>query len=145
MVRKDFNAHLIRDGIVAGYGVLKPEGGESELLLLRSDKKTGLAYPLLPITQSMIGGMFTQAQARKHLSLIRKHLLFSDGARLMDKPIVYDGGPETLFQRAEWSAAFGREIGLMYTHSHLRYGEAMSDIGSLRRCGRRCWSQTQSR
>ena len=83
------------------------------------------------MTQSMIGGLFTQAQARKHLSLIRKHLLFSDGARLMDKPIAYHGGPETFFQRAESAAFFGREIGLMYTHSHLRYGEAMSDIGEF--------------
>ena len=130
-VRKDFNAHLIRDGVVAGYGVFRPEGGEPELLLHPSDKKTGLAYSLLPMTQSMIGGMFTQAQARKHLSLIRKHLLFSDGARLMDKPIAYHGGPETFFQRAESAAFFGREIGLMYTHSHLRYGEAVSDMGEF--------------
>ena len=130
-VRKDFNTYLIRDGVVAGYGVFRPEGGEPELLLHPGDKKTGLAYSLLPMTQSMIGGLFTQAQARRHLSLIRKHLLFSDGARLMDKPIVYHGGPETFFQRAESAAFFGREIGLMYTHSHLRYGEAMSDIGEF--------------
>ena len=130
-VRKDFNTYLIRDGVVAGYGVFSPKGGEPELLLHPSDKKTGLAYSLLPMTQSMIGGMFTQAQARKHLSLIRKHLLFSDGARLMDQPIAYHGGPETFFQRAESAAFFGREIGLMYTHSHLRYGEAMSDIGEF--------------
>ena len=117
--------------MVAGYGVFRPEGGEPELLLHPSDKKTGLAYSLLPMTQSMIGGMFTKAQARKHLGIIRKHLLFSDGARLMDKPIAYHGGPETFFQRAESAAFFGREIGLMYTHSHLRYGEAMSDIGEF--------------
>ena len=130
-MRKDFNRHLIRDGVVAGYGVFCPEGGEPELLLHPSDKQTGLAFSLLPMTQSMIGGLFTQAQSRKHLNLIRKHLLFSDGARLMDKPIAYHGGPETFFQRAESAAFFGREIGLMYTHSHLRYGEAMSDIGEF--------------
>jgi 1,2-beta-oligoglucan phosphorylase len=130
-VRKDFNTYLIRDGIVAGYGVFSPKGGEPELLLHPSDKQTGLAFSLLPMTQGMIGGMFTQAQARRHLSVIRKHLLFSDGARLMDKPIAYRGGPETFFQRAESAAFFGREIGLMYTHSHLRYGEAMSDIGEF--------------
>ena len=130
-IRRDFNAHLIRDGVVAGYGVFRPGGGEPELLLHPSDEQTGLSFSLLPMTQSMIGGLFTQAQARKHVSLIRKHLLFSDGARLMDKPIVYHGGPETFFQRAESAAFFGREIGLMYTHSHLRYGEAMSDIGEF--------------
>ena len=130
-MRKDFNTHLIRDGVVAGYGVFRPEGGEPQLLLHPGDKQTGLAFSLLPMTQSMIGGMFTQAQARRHLGLIRKHLLFSDGARLMDKPIAYHGGPETFFQRAESAAFFGREIGLMYTHSHLRYGEAMSDLGEF--------------
>jgi len=130
-MRKDFNTHLIRDGIVAGYGVFKPEGGETELLLHPSETKSGVAFSLLPMTQSMIGGMFTQAQARKHLGLVRKHLLFSDGARLMDKPIAYHGGPETFFRRAESASFFGREIGLMYTHSHLRYGEAMSDIGEF--------------
>jgi len=130
-MRRDFNTYLIRDGVVAGYGVFRPEGGEPELLLHPSDKQTGLAFSLLPMTQSMIGGLFTQAQARRHLSLIRKRLLFSDGARLMDKPIAYHGGPETFFQRAESAAFFGREIGLMYTHSHLRYGEAMSDIGEF--------------
>jgi len=130
-IRKDFNAFLIRDGVVAGYGVFRPEGGEPELLLHPSDRQTGLAFSLLPMTQSLIGGMFTQAQARRHLSLIRKHLLFSDGARLMDRPIAYHGGPETFFRRAESAAFFGREIGLMYTHSHLRYGEAMSDIGEF--------------
>jgi len=117
--------------VVAGYGVFRPEGGEPELLLHPSDRQTGLAFSLLPMTQSLIGGMFTQAQARRHLSLIRKHLLFSDGARLMDRPIAYHGGPETFFRRAESAAFFGREIGLMYTHSHLRYGEAMSDIGEF--------------
>ena len=130
-MRKDFNRRLVRDGVVAGYGVFRPEGGEPELLLHPSDKQTGLAFSLLPMTQGMIGGIFTQGQARRHLSLIRKHLLFSDGARLMDKPIVYHGGPETVFRRAELAAFFGREIGLMYTHSHLRYGEAMSDIGEF--------------
>ena len=60
---------------------------------------------------------------------MRKHLLFSDGARLMEKPIAYGGGPEKVFRRAESAAFFGREIGLMYVHSHLRHAEAMSVLG----------------
>jgi 1,2-beta-oligoglucan phosphorylase len=47
----------------------------------------------------------------------------------MDKPIAYHGGSETTFRRAESAAFFGREIGLMYVHSHLRYAEAMSTLG----------------
>ena len=52
-----------------------------------------------------------------------------DGARLFDRPMAYNGGPQKYFQRAESSPFFGREIGLMYTHAHLRYAEA------LWRCG----------
>jgi cellobiose phosphorylase len=128
-MREDFNRFLIRDDIVAGYGVFNPKGGAPELLLHPSDKQTGLSYSLLPMTQGIIGGIFTKREARRHLGLIRKHLLFSDGARLMEKPIAYHGGPETTFRRAESAAFFGREIGLMYTHSHLRYAEAMSMLG----------------
>ncbi len=128
-MREDFNRFLIRDDIVAGYGVFSPKGGLPELLLHPRDKKTGLSYSLLPMTQGIIGGIFTKQQARRHLDLIRKHLLFSDGARLMDRPIAYHGGPETIFRRAESAAFFGREIGLMYVHSHLRYAEAMSVLG----------------
>lgn len=128
-IREDFNRFLMRDGTVAGYGVFSPEGGLPELLLHPSDHRTGLSYSLIPMTQAISGGLFTPEQARHHRDLIRKHLLFSDGARLTDKPIAYHGGPETIFKRAESAAFFGREIGLMYVHSHLRYAEAMAVLG----------------
>jgi cellobiose phosphorylase len=128
-MREDFNRFLIRDDIVAGYGVFSPKTRAPELLLHPSDKQTGLFFSLLPMTQGIIGGIFTKREARRHLGLIRKHLLFSDGARLMDRPSAYHGGPETIFRRAESASFFGREIGLMYTHSHLRYAEAMSVLG----------------
>ncbi len=35
-----------------------------------------------------------------------------------------------LFQRAEASTFFGREIGLMYMHAHLRYAEALARVGN---------------
>jgi cellobiose phosphorylase len=44
----------------------------------------------------------------------------------MDRPVAYHCGPEQVFRRAESAAFFGREIGLMYVHAHLRYGEAMA-------------------
>jgi cellobiose phosphorylase len=34
-----------------------------------------------------------------------------------------------MFRRAESSSFFGREIGLMYVHAHLRYAEAMAILG----------------
>ena len=41
----------------------------------------------------------------------------------------HHGGPQRVFQRAESAAFFGREIGLMYVHAHIRYGEAMAALG----------------
>ena len=128
-MKKDFARFLIRDGVVAGYGVFRPGGDAPKLLLHPSDERTGLSFSLIPMTQAIIGGVFTPAQARRHLAVIRKHLLFPDGARLMDQPLAYHGGIETIFRRAESAAFFGREVGLMYVHSHLRYAEAMSVLG----------------
>src|SRR5947209_12640413 len=79
--------------------------------------------------RAIIAGLFTEQQARHHLRVIREHLLFPDGVRLMDRPVAYHGGVERTFRRAESAAFFGREIGLMYVHAHLRYGEAMAVLG----------------
>jgi 1,2-beta-oligoglucan phosphorylase len=128
-MREDVNRHLIRAGTVAGYALFDPDRAEPELLLHPSDTRTGLCYSLLPMTRGIIAGLFTPDQAQHHLRLIREHLLFRDGVRLMDRPVAYRGGIETIFRRAESSAFFGREIGLMYVHAHLRYAEAMAVLG----------------
>ena len=131
LVRADFNRFLIRDGTVAGYGIFTEGEALPRLLLHPSDDHTGLRYSLLPMTQAILGGLFTPEQTAHHRKLIRGHLQFPDGVRLMDRPVVYHGGPQTLFRRAESSAFFGREIGLMYTHAHLRYAEAMGRCGDV--------------
>ncbi len=128
-MRADFNQYLIRDGTVAGYGEFSPAGGLPELLLHPADRRTGVRYSLLPMTQAILGALFTAEQVRHHLGLIRTHLSFPDGVRLMDRPLAYHGGPQVIFQRAESAAFFGREIGLMYTHAHLRYAQAMAVLG----------------
>jgi cellobiose phosphorylase len=128
-MRADFNRFLVRDGTVAGYAIFEPGRDAPELLLHPSDVRTGLRYSLLPMTRSIIAGLFTPEQARHHLAIIRSHLLFPDGARLTDRPVEYHGGIERIFRRAESAAFFGREIGLMYVHAHLRYGEAMAKLG----------------
>jgi cellobiose phosphorylase len=43
--------------------------------------------------------------------------------------MAYHGGIQTNFQRAETASYFGREIGIMYTHAHIRYGEALARFG----------------
>lgn len=128
-MRGDFNRFLVRDGTVAGYGLFESGSDTPELLLHPSDVRTGLRYSLLPMTRSIIAGLFTPEQARHHVEIIRAHLLFPDGARLTDRPVAYHGGIERTFRRAESASFFGREIGLMYTHAHLRYGEAMAVLG----------------
>jgi cellobiose phosphorylase len=47
----------------------------------------------------------------------------------MARPVAYHGGAVRTFRRAESAAFFGREIGLMYVHAHLRYAEAMAVLG----------------
>jgi cellobiose phosphorylase len=128
-IRADFNRLLIRDGVTAGYGLFEGEDAAPELLLHPSDQRTGVKYSLIPMTCAIAGGLFTDEQARLHMELIRKHLLFPDGVRLMDRPLPYHGGVERLFRRAESSAFFGRETGLMYVHAHLRYCEAAAVLG----------------
>jgi cellobiose phosphorylase len=128
-VRGDFNHYLVRAGTVAGYGEFNPAGGLPELLLHPADDRTGVSYSLLPMVQAILGALFTPEQVRHHLALVRAHLRFPDGVRLMDRPLAYRGGPQVIFQRAESAAYFGREIGLMYTHAHLRYAQALAVLG----------------
>jgi len=135
-VRQDFTRLLLRDGIVAGYAVFSPQGGAPQLLFHPRDSLTGIRYSLLPMSQCLIAALFDGEQVQQHLQLIAEYLSFPDGVRLLDRPIAYHGGPQTLFQRAESAAYFGREIGLMYTHAHLRQAQAWSLAGREREAWR---------
>ena len=66
-MRRDFNRFLIRDDTVAGYALFQPGSERPELLIHPSDTRTGLSYSLLPMTRSIIAGLFTPEQARHHL------------------------------------------------------------------------------
>jgi cellobiose phosphorylase len=127
-IRADFDRHLVRDGVVAGYGLMR-EDQTIEVLLHPSDTTTGVRYSLLPMNRGVISNLFGKEQAEQHLDTIERHLKGPDGARLMDRPLRYHGGPQSIFQRAESSTYFGREIGLMYVHEHLRYAETLSRMG----------------
>ena len=144
-MRKDFNAHLIRDGIVAGYGVFSPEGGEPELLLHPSDKRTGLAFSLLPMTQSMIGGLFTQVQARTALkphpqasAFFRRCAADGQADRLSRRPgDVLSAGGIGRFLRS-------RNRAHVYAFASALWRGDGGHRRIRRRCGRRCWSSTRS-
>jgi cellobiose phosphorylase len=126
-VRDDFQRWLVRDGVLAHFAHFR-DGGV-DLLLHPSDRDTGVRLSLFPMVQAILADLFTREQADRHVDLIRRELLAIDGARLFDRPFPYHGGQERRFRRAESSTFFGREIGIMYTHAHLRYAEAMAYLG----------------
>jgi len=128
-VKEDFHRWLLPDGIACGFFVFDDDGKSGRPLLHPADTETGIHHRLLPMKRAIISGLFTKEEAVKHLAIIRQHLLAADGARLMDRPTQYRGGPRNIFERAESSAAFSREIGVFYTHAHLRYLEMLSILG----------------
>jgi cellobiose phosphorylase len=131
-VRRDFRRLLMPDGVIAGYALFAGDG-RIDYLLHPRDRDTGVRYSLLAMIHAIIADLLDPAQARAHLELIERHLLGPDGARLFDRPLAYRGGPQRLFQRAEAASFFGREIGLMYMHAHLRYAEALAHMGEAER------------
>ncbi len=128
-IKSDFNKYLVKDGVVAGYGLVEKDGSIS-VLLHPSDTTTGIHYSLLPMDRGVISGIFTKEQAFHHQHLIEKYLKGPDGARLMDHPLKYKGGIQAIFLRAESAVHFGREIGIMYVHEHIRYAESQAVTGN---------------
>ena len=127
-VLQEFQSRLLVDGVLAGFAHFHPDG-KVDYLVHPRDRDSGIHYSLLPMIHAIVNDMLTPEQAERHLALIREHLLGPDGARLFDRPLPYRGGPQRYFQRAESSSYFGREIGLMYTHAHLRHAEALARVG----------------
>ena len=128
----DFHRHCVRSGVVAGYVLF--DGDRPRVLLHPEDDRTGIRFSLIPMTRSIMAGLFDGELTRRHLALIREHLWHPDGVRLMDRPPTYRGGPQVLFRRAESASFFGREIGLMYTHAHLRWAQTLGVLGDVKGC-----------
>jgi cellobiose phosphorylase len=126
-VRSDFRRLLMPDGVLAGYALF--DGAEVRYLLHPRDATTGVRYSALAMIHAIDTDLFTPDEARAHLGLIDAHLRGPDGLRLFDRPLAYHGGTQRLFQRAESASFFGREIGLMYMHAHLRYAQALAHVG----------------
>jgi 1,2-beta-oligoglucan phosphorylase len=131
-VHRDFQRLLLVEGVLAGYAIFEA-GGNLRYLLHPNDKVTGIKYSSLAMIHAIIEDMLTPAQAREHLLLIDKCVSGPDGVRLFDRPMPYHGGTQRIFQRAETATFFGREIGLMYTHAHLRHAQALAHVGEADR------------
>jgi cellobiose phosphorylase len=127
-VRDDFQRLLIPDGVLTGYALFD-DGADIRYLLHPRDATTGIHYSSLAMIHAILEDMLTPEQTRAHLEVIGRELTGPDGVRLFDRPMPYHGGPQRIFQRAESATFFGREIGLMYMHAHLRYAQALAHVG----------------
>ena len=132
-MRGDFHRLLLVDDVLAGYALFEPGSDAVRYLLHPRDETTGVRYSILAMIHAILEGLFDRAQLQHHLRLIDEHLTGPDGARLFDRPLDYHGGPQRHFQRAESATFFGREIGLMYMHAHLRYAQALAHAGEAGR------------
>ena len=137
-VRRDFARLLLVDGVLAGYALFGENRSTDAAAPLRyllhpRDETTGVRYSALAMIHAILEGLFDAEQMRHHLRLIAEHLSGPDGVRLFDRPLPYHGGLQKHFQRAESASFFGREIGLMYTHAHLRYAQALAHVGEAER------------
>jgi cellobiose phosphorylase len=131
-IRRDFQRLLLIDGVLVGYALFE-DAEDVRYLLHPRDSKTGVRYSVLAMIHAILEDMLTPDQVRAHLRLIDTHLSGPDGVRLFDRPMPYHGGPQRFFQRAESATFFGREIGLMYMHAHLRYAQALAHVGEADR------------
>ena len=117
------------DGVLAGFAYFRDAGGVGALA---APARPRHRHPLPPAADDPRDHRRpVHAASRPSGTSSSSGAICSaaDGARLFDRPIPYRGGLQRHFQRAESSTFFGREIGLMYTHAHLRYAEAMARFG----------------
>lgn len=126
-IAADLRRHMLPDGIAAGF-VTVADGVATPVIHPR-DTSTGLTYRLIPMTQLVLAGVLDQEGADRHEAIVREHLLFPDGVRLTDRPTRFADGETESFRRAEQAAFFGREVGLMYAHAHIRWAEALAALG----------------
>ncbi|MGP9537141.1 cellobiose phosphorylase [Brachybacterium sp. AOP43-C2-M15] len=127
--------HLLVDGELTGYAIL--EQGRVEHLIHPTDTTTGVRHGSLQMIHALADELLEPAEARHHLELLREHLAGPTGLYLFDRPIGYHGGEMRVFQRAEAATFWGREVGLMYMHAHLRWIEALTHLGE----GELAWTE----
>ena len=115
------------DGKLTGYAVLGQD--QATYLVHPRVETTGLRHGALQMIHAITGELLTPEEARHHHRIITQHLQGPTGVYLFDQPVTYHGGPMTVFQRAEAATFWGREIGLMYIHAHIRWVEALATLG----------------
>jgi 1,2-beta-oligoglucan phosphorylase len=58
-IKSDFNKYLVKDGVVAGYGLVETDGNIS-VLLHPTDTTTGIHYSILPMERGILSEIFTK-------------------------------------------------------------------------------------
>lgn len=127
-LEENIKEYCMEDGILTGLRYFSDDGSQ-KFYLHPSDTKTGIHYSVLPMIYGILSEVLNEREVETHLSIIRKSLMGPDGVRLFDAPVTYSDGENKEFKRAETASYFGREIGLMYTHAHLRFCEALAHLG----------------
>ncbi|WP_244934476.1 GH36-type glycosyl hydrolase domain-containing protein [Leptospira vanthielii] len=127
-LEQNIKEHCMEGGILAGLRYFSDDGSQN-FYLHPLDTKTGIRYSVLPMIYGILSEVLNKEEVETHLTLIKNSLMGSDGVRLFDSPVPYSDGDNKEFKRAETASYFGREIGLMYTHAHLRYCEALAHLG----------------
>ncbi|MCW7463331.1 GH36-type glycosyl hydrolase domain-containing protein [Leptospira limi] len=125
---KQIHSECMENHTIAGLVQFFPNK-KNIVYLHPKDIITKIQYSILPMIYGILSNVFTSEEAEYHLKIIKQHLTGPDGVRLFNKPVPYQKGKSTFFKRAETASYFGREIGLMYTHAHLRYCEALAYMG----------------
>ncbi|WP_461104670.1 GH36-type glycosyl hydrolase domain-containing protein [Tessaracoccus terricola] len=125
---------LLVDGELCGYAVVTPDGVEP--LVHPHDGRTGLHHGSLQMIHAIADEQLTPEEAAAHVRVIDEHLDGPVGIYLFDRPVDYHGGETHTFLRAEAASFWGREVGLMYTHAHLRWIEALLRLGEADRAWR---------
>lgn len=118
---------FLADGELAGYAIIG--NPTMELMVHPRDERTRLHHGILQMIHAISGELLDPLDMKHHLDIIAEYLTGPMGTYLFDAPITYSGGTSHYFKRAEAATFWGREIGLMYTHAHLRFIEALTHAG----------------
>lgn len=118
---------LLVDGELCGYAIVT-DGGVEPLVHPR-DGRTNLEHGSLQMIHALADELLTPEEAKAHLAIIDAELDGPTGIYLFDRPVSYHGGETHTFLRAEAASFWGREIGLMYMHAHVRWVEALLRLG----------------
>lgn len=132
--RTAFRERLLVNGELCGYSIITPDGLEP--LVHPADDRTHVGHGSLQVIHAIGDELLTPAEAAHHLALVDRHLDGPTGIYLFDRPLPYHGGVTRTFLRAEAASFWGREIGLMYSHAHIRWVQALLRLGSAERAWR---------